>query len=48
MIFGSDFFKIFRFVVAIMRLISEIFGNGADAEALDEALNGGKKPEKNP
>jgi len=45
MLFGSDFFKIFRLVVGIMRLLSEIFGNGKDAEALDEALNGSKKPQ---
>jgi len=46
MLFGSDFFKIFRLVVGILRLFSEIFGNGKDAEALDMALNGDKKPVK--
>jgi len=47
MLFGSDFFKVFRLVIGIMRLLSEIFGNGKDAEALDSALNGDKKPSDN-
>lgn len=47
MLFGNDFFKIFRLVVGIMRLLSEIFGNGEDAEQLDIALNGKPKKPKN-
>ena len=30
MIFGKDFFRVLKFVVAIMRLIAEIFGDDED------------------
>lgn len=33
--FGSDFFKVFRFVIAIIRLIVEIFGTDEDKEELN-------------
>ena len=34
--FGSDFFKIIKFVIAILRLIAEIFGNDEDRRSAEE------------
>jgi len=39
MLFGNDFFKIFRFVIAIIKLIVEVFGDDDDTNE----LNNGKQ-----
>ena len=36
--FGSDFFKVMKFVVALLRLLAEIFGN--DQDKIDAEANG--------
>lgn len=37
--FGSDFFKIAQFVVALLRLIGRIFGDTEDKKHDDEAAD---------
>jgi len=47
--FGSDFFKWFHFVIELVRLIGKIFGNGEDEAGFEEVIaktNG--KAKKNP
>ena len=34
--FGSDFFKVFEFAIAIVRLFAKIFGDKADQKAADD------------
>ncbi len=34
--FGSDFFKILEFVVAILRMFARVFGDDEDRQADDE------------
>ena len=38
--FGSDFFKIFHFVLEILRLIAEVFGDDDDKKGFDNHLSG--------
>lgn len=37
--FSPDFFKWFRFVIILIRAISEIFGSDDDDKQVDNALN---------
>ena len=37
--FGSDFFKVVQFVVAVMRLMARIFGDESDVKNDDDAFN---------
>lgn len=37
MIFGGDFFKIFSFVIQVIRLIIEIFGDDEDRQKVLES-----------
>lgn len=46
--FGKDFFKIAQLVIGIIRLITQIFGNGTEEEDLENAINGTKNPVKKP
>lgn len=34
--FGSDFWKILKFVIALLRLMAEMFGNDDDRKAAKE------------
>lgn len=36
MIFGTDMFKIIRFIIAIMKLLAEIFGDDDDKTSANE------------
>lgn len=50
--FGKDFFKWFAFIIELVKLLSKIFGNGEDAEEIENVLNNangkGKKPSSVP
>lgn len=35
--FGGDFFKMFNFAIAIMRLFSSIFGDADDKKSVEES-----------
>ena len=37
--FGSDFFKIFHFVVEILRLIASVFGDDDDKKGFENHLS---------
>jgi hypothetical protein len=37
--FGSDFFKIFHFVIEILRLIASVFGDESDQQGFDNHLS---------
>jgi len=41
--FGSDFFKIFHFVMEILRLIAEVFGDDDDKKGFDNHLSADRK-----
>lgn len=36
MIFGSDMFKIMRFIIALLKLLAEIFGDDDDKNSANE------------
>lgn len=46
--FGSDFFKWFQFIIELTRLIGKIFGNGEDETGLQDALDGANGKKKKP
>lgn len=45
--FGSDFFKVFYFIIELLKLVGKCFGNGEDEQGFEEVLsktNGKSKP----